>query len=527
MTGGVLLGAAYDVDPAAMAVFLALFAFVTVLGFIAAAWRPGNLDRLDEWGIAGRRFGPSVTWFLLGGSIFTAYTYISVPELVSDKGGLGFFALAYTIIVFPLFLVLAPRLWSVCHRHGYLTAGDFVRGRYGSRPLALVVACTGILATMPYIALQLVGIRTVLKVMGVSGDTWPLVIAFALVAAYTYHSGVRAPALIAIVKDILIFVTVAVVVFVAARRLDGFDGLFGTAGTELPPPPDDSSGGLLIDGADQVKFATLALGSALALPLYPHVLTGVLSARSADVTRRAMVAMPVFSIVLGLIGLLGYAAIAVGIDPSRPELLPELVLELIPGWFSGFAFAAIVIGALVPSAIMSIGVANLFTRNIYTEYIRPEATDAQECQMARLASLVVKAGALVFVVAWPDVDTIKFQLLGGVWILQTLPALVIGLYSRWLHSIGLIAGWVAGMVVGTAMAADDPKQLTYELRIFGFELSAYEGLYALVLNLVVAVTVTVLVRRTGRADHSDETCPADYEETTGSDRGAPRPLPSG
>lgn len=353
--------------------------------------------------------------------------------------------------------------------------------------------------------------------MGVGGDNWPLVLAFALVAAYTYHSGLRAPALIAVVKDVLIFVTVVVVMFAAARRLHGLGGMFDAARADLPlrTTPTGQPGALLpIDGADQLKFATLALGSALALVLYPHVLTGMLSARSAEATRRNAVALPVFALVLGLIALLGYVAIGVGIKPSSPELVvPDLILELLPGWFSGFAFAAIVIGALVPSAMMSIGVANLFTRNIYKEHLRPGATDAQESRMARLVSLVVKAGALVFVAAGPAQYTIDLQLLGGVWILQTLPALVIGLYSRWFHSAGLLAGWAAGMVAGTAMAAGQSFDTPiYELHVLGIELAAYEALYALALNLLVAVGVTALARGLGHRDDTDETSPEDYDE---------------
>src|SRR5919206_4618155 len=154
-----------------IAVFTALFGLVTVLGFIAVRWgQPTRLDHLDEWGLAGRKFGSWITWFLLGGDLYTAYTFIAVPALVFGTGALGMFALPYTIIVYPFVFVVMPRLWSVARRHHYITAADFVRGRYESRGLALAVAFTGILATMPYIALQLVGIQVVLAAMGIQGD---------------------------------------------------------------------------------------------------------------------------------------------------------------------------------------------------------------------------------------------------------------------------------------------------------------------------------------------------------------------
>src|SRR5215217_8722635 len=184
------------VNEVELAVFIFFFALVTILGFVAARWRRAKLDSLDEWGLGGRNFGSWITWFLLGGDLYTAYTFVAVPGLVFAVGALGFFAVPYTILVFPLAFIVAPRLWSVAHKHGYVTPADFVRGRHGSSTLALLIAITGIVATMPYIALQLVGIGAVLRTMGVSGE-WPLIIAFVILAAYTYQSGLRAPALIA------------------------------------------------------------------------------------------------------------------------------------------------------------------------------------------------------------------------------------------------------------------------------------------------------------------------------------------
>src|ERR671933_1586629 len=195
-------------------VFAFLFLLVSVMGFIAARWRaPRDMLHLDEWGRGGRSFGGWVTWFLVGGDLYTAYTFVAVPALVFGVGALGFFAVPYTIVVYPMVFLAAPRLWSVAHRHGYVTPADFVRGRHGSATLALAIALTGIAATMPYIALQLVGIGAVMRTMGIAGE-WPLILAFVILAAYTYQSGLRAPALIAFVKDTLIYLVVIVAVIV-------------------------------------------------------------------------------------------------------------------------------------------------------------------------------------------------------------------------------------------------------------------------------------------------------------------------
>jgi solute:Na+ symporter, SSS family len=152
----------FEVDGVAIAVFCVLFGFVTVLGFVAARWKRFDLGLLDEWGLGGRRFGTVITWFLLRGDFFIAYTFIAVPALVWGVGAGGFFALPYTILVFPFVFLVMPRLWLVASKHRYVTAADYVKGRFWSRSLATAIAFTGLLATMPYIALQLVGIEDVL-----------------------------------------------------------------------------------------------------------------------------------------------------------------------------------------------------------------------------------------------------------------------------------------------------------------------------------------------------------------------------
>ncbi|HVU20253.1 MAG TPA: sodium:solute symporter, partial [Rhizomicrobium sp.] len=226
-----------SMNPVAVTIFVALFSFVTVLGFAASRWRKGDLTHLHEWGLGGRRFGTLVTWFLLGGDLYTAYTFVAVPALMFGAGAMGFFAVPYTVLVYPLMFAVFPRLWAVAHAKGYVTAADFVRGRFDSRMLALVIAVTGIVATMPYIALQLVGMEVVFAGLGISMTFTiggvaipdaPLLIAFVVLAAYTYNSGLRAPAMIAVVKDALLYITVLAAVIVIPAELGGYGKIFAS-----------------------------------------------------------------------------------------------------------------------------------------------------------------------------------------------------------------------------------------------------------------------------------------------------------
>ena len=498
-------------DVVALSVFVLLFVIVTVLGFVASRWRRGDLDLLHEWGLAGRRFGTIVTWFLLGGDLYTAYTFVAVPAAVFGTGANGFFAVPYTIIVYPFVFLVMPRLWSVARRHHYITAADFVRGRYSSRGLALAVAFTGILATMPYIALQLVGIQVVLAAMGISGDA-PLVIAFVILAAYTYFSGLRAPAMIALVKDVIIYITIIVAVIYIPIKLGGFGNIFSAADAALKAK--NVSQGVLLAPGQFFGYSTLALGSALALFMYPHSVTGVLSSNSRHAIRRNAALLPSYSFLLGLLALFGFMGLAANIQPVAPYgaqwVVPGLFLQMFPSWFVGFGFAAIAIGALVPASIMSIASANLFTRNVWREYVNPNLTDRDEANVAKLTSLIVKIGALVFIIFLPTQYAINLQLLGGVWIIQTLPALVIGLYTRWFHRWALLIGWAVGMIAGTLMAVSVNFSSLFPLNLGGGPLVGYTALYAFLLNLVVSVVLTWVFNAASAPAGADETKELDY-----------------
>lgn len=509
-------------DMTATIVFVSLFLFVTVLGFYASRWRQASLDSLDEWGLAGRRFGTWITWFLLGGDLYTAYTFIAVPALLFGMGAFGFFGIPYTILIYPLAFLVLPRLWAVSHKHGFITPADFIRARYNSPLLALAIAVTGILATMPYVALQLVGIEVVIGGLGfdTSGSFGeiPLIAAFVILAAYTYTSGLRAPAMIAVVKDVLIYITIIAAFIVIPMQLGGFGKIFDSIPTEkllLKTPSNNSLN-------QYSAYFTLALGSALTLFLYPHSMTATLSSSGVNTLRKNMILLPIYSILLGLIALLGYMAFASGVK-NMPEFahgfaqygnnfaIPALLIHSFPSWFVGVAFAAIGIGALVPAAIMSIASANLYTRNIHKEFINPSLTPKQETSIAKMVSLAVKFGALLFVLFIPTQYAINLQLLGGVWIIQVLPAVFIGLYTRWFDHRALLVGWLVGMIVGSWMAYSVQFKPIYTVVIDGYSIPGYSALYALVVNLIVTTVLTFAVRISTLKSSADLTMTADYE----------------
>ena len=266
----------------------------------------------------------------------------------------------------------------------------------------------------------------------------------------------------------------------------------------------------------------------MALFMYPHSITAVLSSKNRSVIRRNASILPAYSFLLGLLALLGWVAIAAGTKPigldgkPNPQLVvPQLFEDQFPSWFAGIAFAAIAIGALVPAAIMSIAAANLFTRNIYRDFIKPNATHAQEAAVSKVVSLVVKLGALLFVFTLDKTLALNFQLLGGVWILQTFPAIVFGLYTRWFHRWALLSGWAVAMVYGTITAYQQINPASG--KHFGSSVAAidiigksgYIALTAFVINVVVAAVLTLVFRALKTPAGVDVTVPRDYRADAG------------
>lgn len=472
--------------------FLALFVVFIVLGFYGKRWRRGDLNNVAEWALAGRKLGTTLAFFLIGADLYTAYTFVAVPSGIFAQGPLYFFAVPYVALVFAVALVTIPKLWSLSREKNYITASDFVKDRFRSTTLAMLIAITGIVAELPYIALQIVGMKSVLTVMlaGSSNaqtvEEISLVIAFVVLAAFTFTSGLRGATLTAIFKDLLIWITVIAVIIVVPVSIGGFEEAFKNVEQNYVTLPDS-----LVPA-----YATLVLGSALALYLYPHSINGALSAESANKLRVSTALLPLYGVglaILALFGILVYAVTpAMNFLSGFPEssrgilVVPTLILYSMPGWFAGVALLGIFIGGLVPAAIMAMAQANLLTRNIIKE-IKPDLSASSEIKITKWSSAIFKFIALGFVFLVPSTYAISLQLLGGIIIVQILPAVFFGMYVKSLRKEPLIVGLAVGVSSGIYMveAANNfgaPASSLFD-SMFG---PLYIAVIALALNLLVS-----------------------------------------
>lgn len=472
---------------AAVVVFCLICLLVAVIG--VGRREPGSESTsLEEWGLGGRRFGAFLSWCLIGGDFYTAYTIIAVPSLVFASGADGFFALPFTILVYPLVFLLMPRLWSICKVHHLVTTADFARFRYGSPTLELCVALTGILALLPYIALQLLGMEVAIGMAwpatsSTLSHALPLAAAFLVLATFTFTSGLKAPARLAFLKDAMIYLVVIAAIWLIPQRLGGYARIFTNAGAVFA----NRSGSLILPQGHFASYATLALGSAMAAFMYPHTVTSVLSARDRKAIQRNAVLLPAYTVLLGMLALTGLMAVAAHVQVRDSKLaVPVLLGEFLPPWAVGFCGAAIMVAALVPASIMAIAAANLFTRNVLPK-LRTAPDPAHDTRTARWSALFVLICALGLVFVLPVTFAIDLQLLGGIWILQTFPTIALGLWQTRFNAFGLLCGWLVSVPLASWMALrGGAVHTTVVLTLAGRHCSVYLGLVALALNLVIS-----------------------------------------
>ncbi|MEM3186421.1 MAG: sodium:solute symporter [Conexivisphaerales archaeon] len=465
-------------------IFFFLIALVIVVSFLGARWRRADLSKIGEWSLGGRRFGTAIIWFLMGGDIYTAYSLVSIPGGAYGTGGLILYATVYGAISYPFLYFVAPRLYLLAKRYNLITGSDYVKRRFNSPVLALLIALTGILAMLPYIALQIVGIKYVLEAMN-----FPIVssfiIAFLIVAAFTIVAGLRGPALGAIIKDVLLWGVILSVLVVLWVKFSGFGVIFSTLASQHKT--------FMIPSNLMLGYITLAFGNGIAWLLFPNLLTGIFGSKDAKTIKKNSVFLPVYQIWLLFLAIFGLVALAEGIVPNNISSLafPSVLSAYFPSSFVVLAFAGIIIGSMVPASLQALSAANLITRNIYLEFVNKAAEERKQVLVGRIFVLVMVVASLIFAIT-PAASGLIFYLLtmSYAWLLQTLPAIILSMYWRKLDKYSVGLGWLAGIIV-----------VTWGLYAVGFSSSLlpsldyiYVGILGLIVNLVFMFGTRLVVR---------------------------------
>lgn len=466
----------------ALSVIFAIVAIGSGIGFYAGARY--KMD-LEQWAVAGRGFGLLLVWLLMAGEIYTTFSFLGASGWAYSQGGPTLYILAYLTLGYVVSFYILPPIWEVGRKYGLQTQSDFFQCRYGSKHLAALVALVGVVFLIPYLQLQLTGLGIIVEVASFEGigRTPAMLIAFALVAAFVWFSGVRAVAWVSVLKDFLLLCA-AVTIGIAVPRIyfGGIGPMFAALARAKPTH-------LTMPGATANQghawFISTVLLTSFGFYMWPQAIGSSFTAKSGDTLRRNAVLLPVYTITLPLIFIVGFAAILIvpGLRNGDLSLL-TVVRQTFPPWFLGLIGGAGALTAMVPAAMQILTASTLFAKNLYRPLLAPGMSEEQVGRLARRMVLVITAIALYFAI-YSSTTLVALLLLGYAGVTQFFPGMVLGLFSRRATTAGVFSGMAVGVVAAALFMLSKHDPL----------LGLNAGFVALCLNFLVAGVVSLLTAK--------------------------------
>ncbi|GAA4527770.1 sodium:solute symporter family protein [Amycolatopsis samaneae] len=456
------------------------FAGIVLIGVLGFVGRRRPAADLSEWTVGGRRFGALTMWFLQAGEVFTTFTFLGMAGLAFSGGVAAMYALPYVPIAYVVLFFLAKRLWTLGRERGYLTQGDFLEDRYGSRALGTLSAVIGVVCVLPYLQLQITGLGLIVRL--VTGDaasgTLSMVLGCVLVVAFVLWAGLRGVAATSYFKDaIMLVVLVVLLIAVPVYFHGGISAMFHRIEQLHPEKLFVHSG-----PNDHLWFVTSMVVSAIGVGLMtlPHTWPALMSARDPKVLRRNYTWMPVYEICLMLPMFVGFAAILVLPKTTDSNgVLLTLSKQALPGWVTGLVVVAATATAMVPAAGILIGISSLVARNIVR--VRRERL---QFWINHGTVVVASALALLLGIFRPDLLA-NLLLLTYSGTVQLAPANALGLLRRVpVGKVPVLAGIVAGEVAVVWLTFVD-THLAGTVNV---------GLIGLAVNVVVLAVVALGTR---------------------------------
>ncbi|HET7214128.1 MAG TPA: sodium:solute symporter family protein [Terriglobia bacterium] len=463
----------------ALLITLAIVGIGSWIGFRAGASR--RMD-LEQWTVANRGFGVVLVWLLMAGEVYTTFSFLGASGWAYSRGGPTLYILSYLTLGYVVSFYILPQLWEAARAQGLQTQSDFFEKRYDSKVLAALVAAVGVVFIVPYLQLQLKGMGIIVEVASFSkiNQTAAMVIGGALVAGFVFTSGIRAVALVSVLKDVLLLGAALVIgLAIPYHWFGGFGPMFKEIARLHPlhltmPGPTHTMG--------HGWFISTVLLTSLGVYMWPHNFGASFTARSSDTLRRNAVVMPLYTLLLPLIFFAGFAAILVvpGLKDGDLSLL-TVVQKTFPPWFLGVVGGAGALTAMVPSAILILTASTLFAKNFFRPIFAPSMSDDSVAKLARTASVVLMAVALLFAVSGAR-TIVALLLLGYAGVTQFFPGVVLGLYWGRASRSGVFSGLVVGIATVTflTLSGRDPF------------MGLNAGFVALILNFAVTVVVSLL-----------------------------------
>lgn len=486
---------------------LVLLFFLVLCIFLGLQARKGKDMNMEQWSVGGRGFGSLLMFFLLAGEMFTTYTFLGASG-GAYRAGMPTALYAFNCFYFVIAYWLLPPIWKYAKQNNVISQSDFYEKKYNSKPLGVLVAVISIIAVIPYLVMQLKGLGIIVSEAsyGSISPHMAIVIGVSAVTIYVTVSGMHGAAWTAIIKDILILsVVVFMGIYFPLHYYDGIQPMFEAINTAKHEMLIFPKQGLSISW-----FISATIMTALAFYMFPHMLAGVFSAKSAKSLRVNAGIMPIYQVIIVFSILIGFSAILQAPNLKGPDTdlaLFKMAKMSFDPWFVGMIGAAGAMAALIPSSLVLTATATIISKNIYKVW-KPQTTDQQLARLTRLLVPVVAIVTLYFTFNGGD-TILTLYLMSYSFMTQLFPALF---FSLWKKNPVTVQGASAGMIVSIVIVA----YLTItEKSIATFFPSLPQvikdldiGLAVLIINIVVTLGVSILTRKSitivkGNTDISD------------------------
>ncbi|HVP55977.1 MAG TPA: sodium:solute symporter family protein [Candidatus Eisenbacteria bacterium] len=483
----------------AMTIIFGTILVGAVTGMYAGFRRQMNLE---QWAVAGRGFGLILVWLLMAGEIYTTFAFLGASGWAYSRGGPTLYIIAYLSLAYVVSYFILPRIWEVGHRFALHTQSDFFRQRYGSTPLAALVAVVGVLFIIPYLQLQLTGLGIIVQVASFDAvsRSMAITIAFVIVAVFVLASGIRAVAWVSVLKDSLMLIAafsigIGVPYYYFGGIKPMFAALIQAKAAHLTMPGSTTTMG-------HAWYISTVLLTSMGFYMWPHAFGSAFSAKSGDTLRRNAVIMPLYGITLPLLFFAGFAAILVtpGLKNGDMALLSTVRSTFSP-WFLGMVGGAGALTAMVPAAILILTAGTLFAKNFFRPLFAPAMSDDAVARLAKAMVVVITAVAMYFAI-FSSSTLVGLLLFAYSGVTQFFPGVVLGLFWKRTTAPGVAAGIITG--VGAGMALVFTKHDPY--------MGLNAGFIALCLNAAVTVIVSLatLAQPDGFAEQLEKAAGAEF-----------------
>ncbi len=479
----------------ALSVILVVILLSSIVGMYAGGRYKMNLE---QWTVAGRGFGLILVWLLMAGEVFTTFAFLGASGWAYSRGGPTLYIMAYLTLAYVFSFYFLPQIWEVGKKFGMQTQSDFFHKRYNSKNLAAVASLIGVIFIIPYLQLQLTGLGIIVEVSSFGGISrvTAMLVAFGLVAAFVFVSGVRAVAWISVIKDsLMLFAAFFIGIGLPYMYFGGIGKMF-TALVNAKPAHITMPGATAVMGHSW--YISTVLLTSFGFYMWPHLFSATFTAKDDNTLRKNAVVMPLYTIAMPLIFFVGFTAILTvpGLANGDMALL-TIVRQSYPPWFLGIIGAAGALTAMVPAAILILAAATLFAKNFYRPMFRTGMTDDQVARLAKALVIVLTLVALYFAI-YSATTLVNLLLLGYAGVTQFLPGVLFGLFWKRVTKPGVFTGLVTGIAVVAYLV------LTKQDPFYGVN----AGFFALCVNFVVTISSSLMTRAEANPFY-DDPAPAD------------------